>query len=136
MIGESIPADSDRKYPRAWRWDEDGLTVSGTYVRVDEAATEYGLKAMLVLRVGNEEVAIWLAQALRSQIAKELSRRGSDDFEAGEAMTVTRGTEQKESSAGRSYWPFTVTFADAPRRAVAEILGLGQAAKSAGDLPF
>ena len=50
-------------HPTSWRWDTDGHAVRGTYVRMDEAATDYGRKAIVVLDVAGEERSVWLFEA-------------------------------------------------------------------------
>src|SRR5947209_1528556 len=110
-------------FPRSWRWDQDGLHVDGTFVQMDEGPTEYGRKPILVLDVGSERRSIWLTQeALVGRFRDELERRRAPNFTAGERIIVTRGSEKKESQAGRSYWPFKVSFPDAPRPSDADML--------------
>jgi hypothetical protein len=103
-------------------WNEDGLTVSGGYVRLDEGPSVYGLTPIVVLDVNGTERGIWLAQtALRQQFADELARRGERDFLPGERITIERGAEKMKGTR-YSYSPFSVIFADAPRRDAASIL--------------
>lgn len=121
---ETLTQDRDSDFPRTWRFDEDGLRIAGTYVRMDEGPSEYGRKAICVLLVDNEERSLWLAQeALISKFRDELERRAQADFNPGEHVTVERAAEKKESANGRKYWPFRVSFPDAPKRSASEILG-------------
>jgi hypothetical protein len=113
-------------HPSSWRWDEDGRSVRGTYVRMDEAATDYGRSAIVVLDVGGEERSVWLFEAaIVSKFRDELAKRPSGDFTAGERVEIDRGADKVESANGRSYWPYRVRFPDAPKRSAASILGIG-----------
>jgi hypothetical protein len=121
----TVPQPNDETdFARAWRWDEDGLHLEGTYLRLEEGPSEYGRRAIVVLDVDGTERALWLSQqALRSKFADELERRSAGDFTIGEAVVVERGAEKTKSQNDRAYWPFTVRFPDAPHRSAAEILG-------------
>jgi hypothetical protein len=113
------------EHPRTWRWNEDGSAVAGTFVRLDEASTEYGQKAILVLDVDGVERSVWLFEAaVASKLREALEKRSSGDFTVGERIEIHRGAEKIESGNGRKYWPFKVIFKDEPRRSAAEILGL------------
>jgi hypothetical protein len=110
-------------HPMTWRW-EDGSTVAGTYVRMDEASTDYGRKAILVLDVDGAERSVWLFdQAVASKLREQLEQRTTGDFTVGERIEIRRGTEKVESGAGRRYCPYWVLFPDAPRRSASDILG-------------
>jgi hypothetical protein len=138
---ETLTHDQDSDFPRSWRWDEDGLRIEGSYVRMDEGPSEYGRRAICVLNVGGEERSLWLTQeALISRFRDELERRLATDFSPGERIIVERGAEKKESANGRAYWPFKTRFLDAPRRAASDLLG-GPASseeddKEKDDIPF
>jgi hypothetical protein len=120
---ETLTQDHDSDFPRTWRFDDDGLRVAGTYVRMDEGPSEYGRKAICVLLVDGEERSLWLSQeALVSKFRDELERRTAGDFSPGEHVVVERAAEKKQSANGRAYWPFKVLFPDAPRRPASEIL--------------
>ena len=112
--------------PTTWRWDEHGHPIRGTYVRMDEAATDYGRSAIVVLDVDGEERSVWLFEAaIVSKFRDELAKRPSGDFTAGERVEIDRGAEKVESANGRSYWPYRVRFPDAPKRSAGDILGVG-----------
>lgn len=123
------------RYAKTWTWSKDGPTIGGSYVRTDQGQTrEYGLKPVLVLRVGDEERGLWVFEtALREKLAAELERRGTADFTVGERIVVSRGTEKVASEAGRSYWPVEVEFPDRPTPSAAEILGADVGATAATD---
>jgi hypothetical protein len=122
-------------HPASWRWDEDGTSIRGTYVRMDEAATDYGRKAIVVLTVDGQERSIWLFEAaLVSKFQEEIAKRNSGDFTVGERIEIDRGGEKVESANGRKYWPYKVRFPDAPKRSAGDILGVG-AAPSESELP-
>lgn len=92
---------------------------------MDTGPTEYGQKAICVLSVDGQERSLWLAQeALISKFRDELKRRAAADFSPGERIIVEREAEKKESAAGRRYWPFRVSFPEAPRRTASDLLGL------------
>jgi hypothetical protein len=121
---QTLTQDQDSDFPRTWLFDEDGLRIAGSYVRMDEGPSEYGRKAICVLNVDGADRSLWLAQeALVSKFSDELERRKEPDFTLGEQIVVERGAEKKESANGRKYWPFRVSFPDAPRRSAREILG-------------
>lgn len=125
MPQETLTHDDDEttEFPRTWRFDEDGLRIAGIYLRMDEGPSEYGRKAICVLLVEDEERSVWLAQeALISKFRDELERRSKPDSKAGERIVIERGAEKKESANGRKYWPFRVSFPDAPQRSARDIL--------------
>lgn len=130
--------DTESPHPRSWRWDDDGRTISGTYERVDSAESEYGRRAIVVINVNGESRSLWLNEtALASKFRDELASRAARDFTAGERITVTKGAKKVEGGNGRAYWPFSVVFADAPKRSAAELLGVDApqdtAASTAGE---
>jgi hypothetical protein len=50
--------------------------VAGTYVRMSNASTDYGRKAIVVLNVDGEEHSVWLFEtALVSKFKDELAER-------------------------------------------------------------
>jgi len=56
-------------------------------VRVDEAQSAYGPKAVVVLNVDGTDRAVWLTQtALVSKFQDELQRRRASDFDADERI--------------------------------------------------
>lgn len=113
-------------HPTSWRWDTDGHAVRGTYVRMDEAATDYGRKAIVVLDVAGEERSVWLFEAATvSKFRDQLAKRPSGDFTAGERVEIERGAEKIESANNRGYWPYRVRFPDAPQRSAGDIPGVG-----------
>jgi hypothetical protein len=123
-MAQQPEARGETGFPQAWKFDEDGLRIEGTYLRLDEGPTEYGRRAIVVLDVEGVERALWLsAEVLRRRFADELERRQEQDFTVGELVVVERGEEKRESEAGRGYWPFTVQFPDAPQRTAASLLG-------------
>jgi hypothetical protein len=136
----------DETFPATWRWDEHGRTVQGAYVRMDEAATDYGRRAIIVLNVNGEERSVWLFDtALVSKFQDQLATRPTGDFTAGERILIERGEEKVESSGGRRYWPYRVRFPDAPKRSASDILGVDKAntvelepddAQSDDEIPF
>ena len=115
------------EYPRAWRFDKDGETVTGRYAYMTRAATSYAPHAAicnLVVESGGT-VAVWLtASVLRQKFADELRRRGSEDFNPGEEITITRGAEKREAASGHEYWPFTVQFWSGEQATAAAILNI------------
>jgi hypothetical protein len=116
------------EHPQTWRWDEDGNTIDGGYVRMESANSEYGPRAIIILAVAgapNAERSLWLNEtALQGKFRDELANRAASDFRIGERITVTKGTAKVEGGNGRSYWPFTVVFHDAPKRSASELLGV------------
>jgi hypothetical protein len=109
-------------YPRAWRFDEGGAEIAGSYVRIDRAHTSSGACSVLVLDVDGEERGIFLFhEALRSRLAQELQRRGASDFERGEPIVVEQ-LGWRESAAGRRYRSYRVEFRAAPLPSAADLL--------------
>jgi hypothetical protein len=134
---------SEPSYPRSWRFDEDGDTVSGTFVRFDVAPTrDYGEKLILVLSAEGEEIGVWLLQtALESSIKDELARRSGHKLEPGERIVIRRLAEKQTEDGKRSYRPFRTYFADRPEVDAADFLGLGKPEAKGdvgldGDIPF
>jgi len=121
-------------FPQSWKFDEDGNSVTGTYLRMDEGTTSYGSKPIVVLDVDGEERSVWLSQtALRSKFADELARRHASDFDPGERISISRAKEKKTAASGHAYWPFTVIFHNAPKRDAASILGIDEDDATADD---
>ena len=125
------------EFPRSWRWEFDGLEVAGGYVRLSEAPSAYGPVPVVTLKVDGEERGVWLSQtALRRKFADELGRRKSRDFELGERIRIERGAE-KARGAKFSYWPFDVSFEDAPQADALSILAVDASASAADEeIPF
>jgi hypothetical protein len=121
----SVPEQHDSDYPAYWDWDKDGLSVTGKFIRLDEAPSKFGLTPIVVLFLEDgTSRAVWLNRtALKSQFAEELERRGAQDFVVGERITATRGETKREPEGGSAYWPYRTVFHDAPRRSGAAILG-------------
>jgi hypothetical protein len=115
----------DSKYPRSWRWTEDGRNISGEYIQMDEAPSKYGDRVIIVLNVASEKRSLWLNEtALYNKFRDELARRPGREFTPGERITATKGEAQVEGGEGQNYWPFEVTFHDAPKRSAAEMFGV------------
>jgi|SRR3954447_15254075 hypothetical protein len=120
--------DTTSQHPESWRWDDDGLEVVGTYLRMDEATTDYGRRAIIVLDVAGAERGIWLSEtALVSKFRDELSTRTSGDFAIGKRIEIKRGAEKVTSANGRGYWPYQVRFPGAPKRTAADVVGVAPA---------
>jgi hypothetical protein len=110
-------------FPAYWDWKADGLTVEGTFVRMDQRPTAYGPKPILILDVDGVERSVWVnTNALRSKLAGELQRRKARNFDVGERVVIRRGAEKTTSANDRNYWPFQVKFPDGPELDAASIL--------------
>ena len=118
----SVPQPNDKSdFPAYWDWAEG--TANGTYLRMDSGPTAFGTRAILVLEIAGVERAVWVTtDALRGKLADELRPRGARDFTAGEQITISRGAEKRASASDRLYWPFQVTFLDAPKTDAAALL--------------
>lgn len=132
---------TEHAYPRSWKFGtDDPLELSeGAYVSTTTAPSGYGETPIINLNVAGEERAVWLATTvLREKFAEELRRRGARDFDRGERITIRRSAEKKTSGTGRPYWPYSVTFHDAPRQDAAALLGVGDSATvpAADSIPF
>jgi hypothetical protein len=131
-------------FPRTWKFDEDGLEVTGAYLKTDRGPTQYGQKAILVLEVNGELRGVWVnSETLRLRLAEELESRGARDFIVGEQIVISRAPEKKTSESGRGYWPFKVRFPDAAGNDAADLLGAHVPRTAAeggdsgdGDIPF
>lgn len=114
-------------FPRSWDFSAEPELV-GRYREIREVTTADGPRALVELELeSGEPVTVWLsAAALKRRFADELklrARQGASDFDAGERVTIARGTEKRTSvSTGFSYWPYTVTFENAARRTAADLL--------------
>lgn len=110
-------------YPRGWRFDEDGLEVTGRFVEFDEGVTANGPCPIVVLDVDGEPRSVWLFHtASRSRFADEVARRKSGNLDVGELVRVRQG-EQKQGGNGRSYTSYQIRFPEAPKRSPKDILG-------------
>jgi hypothetical protein len=118
--------ETNSDYPQSWRWEDDGLTADGAYVRMDSGPSEYGRKPILVLRIDGAERGVWVnTDTLKNKLVDELDRRDQRDFTPGERIIVTRAAEKKLSGNGREYWPFITKFPDAPNSDALALLGGG-----------
>jgi hypothetical protein len=120
-------AERGLEYPAAWKFDEDGSLVAGTFVKFDKGETkEYGSRVILVLDVDGTERAVWLSQlALFSRVRDELNRRPSKTLEPGERVVIKR-LEKKMGENGREYWPFQVLFPDRPELSTTDLFNLDE----------
>jgi hypothetical protein len=115
-----------RPISRTWLWDTDGLEVSGTYLRMDEATTDYGRQAICV-SPARSAASGGTRLALVSRFRDELATRPTGDFTVGERIEIKRGAEKVTSASGRDYWPFDAQFPGAPKRTASDILGVAPA---------
>jgi hypothetical protein len=132
------PAQSNvaSEYPARWDWKTDGPTVDGVYVETTEGHTVHGARAVLVVKIGDTPRSIWVNEVpLQMRLRDELRRRRAADFDAGERIVITRGTEKRETSNGYMAWPFRVKFPDQPKRAALDIIGGGDEPDAEPELP-
>lgn len=100
-----------------WRWETDGeeLTISVTRTTRD-VETRSGKSCRLVLdgTVNGESRSIWAwPKALHHRLLDELGRRGSSDFDVGEAIRIRRGEEHaSRKNEGWTWRNFEVEFLD------------------------
>lgn len=130
-------------FPRTWRWDQDGESLTGTFVEFDEGPTAYGAKPILVIEIEGERRSVWLLEkAVLSRFADEVATRANRDLTPGERVEIRRG-DVVTSGTGREYRSFRVRFPDRPKRKALDILG-GSATDEPpsegegqdGDIPF
>jgi hypothetical protein len=128
---------STEEYPRAWRWDVDGLIAEGEHVRFEEAPYDGRMIGIHVLRIGGEERSIWAGfwTSLESKIGDELARRPSGDLDADELVRYERPEKKTTSANGRPYWPFTARFGNRGkyRRRAADIFKPSQPQQDVGN---
>jgi hypothetical protein len=118
---------TDATARRDWNWDSGG-TLDGLYVETRQVTPKSGpsagtTKLVFDFRVGpdDELVTVWENTVLRSRFGQELVRRGKDDFEPGERITVTP-LGWKDGARDR-YRDFDITFEfAAPKPSAAELL--------------
>jgi hypothetical protein len=125
-VGTEDTAGARDDFPRAWRFDQDGATVEGTFVGWSKGHTEQGAKTILLLQVGGETRGVWLLwTVLAAKLAREVAVRPGGDFEPGERITITRlgKVEQKSDTGRRPYVNFAVSFPDAKPLTAAQALG-------------
>jgi hypothetical protein len=133
---QTLTTDQDSDFPRTWRFDKDGLEVSGRYVEIGEGTTANGPCPIVVLNADGEHRSIWLFHtAVRNRFADEVARRKDGDLTQGELVVIRQG-ETKESGGGRSYVSYSVRFPEAPKRSPKEILGETEPVPEPDDAPF
>jgi hypothetical protein len=133
---QTVTENHDTDFPRTWRFDEDGLEVTGRYVEITEGTTANGPCPIVVLTVDGERRSVWLFHtAVRNRFSDEIGRRKDGDLTQGELVSIRRG-ETKESAGGRSYVAYAVRFPEAPRRSPKEILGEPEQSPEPDDVPF
>jgi hypothetical protein len=117
-LTETKHNEAGPEYPAAWRWEEDGHAMEGTFVDLGEAPTAgYGYKPTLTLDVGGERRCVWVFHtSLAEKLRDELSRRKARDFTVGERIIISRGERKMSETTGRTYIPYRVTFPDGPTR--------------------
>jgi hypothetical protein len=115
------------EFPRAWLWDEDGETVSGTFVGFTQGQTRnFGRKVIALLDVDGERRSLWLnSTVLLGKFRDELQGRPDQRLGQGERITVSRLGKVASAEAMGPYWKFAVLFHDRPEPSVEELFDLG-----------
>jgi hypothetical protein len=88
----------ERKYPKTWKWDEDGPAVEGVLVGLRYAKSKFddGHVPVITLKSNGEDVSVWLPNALL--------RRVSDDApKYGDILKIQRGDLVPFGDQGRTY---------------------------------
>lgn len=100
----SIPDEYDeleervsREFAEAWIPTPEVPTITGTFVRLDQAATNYGPCRVVVLRTKDgSEKAVWLFHtALKAAFAREKPKAGD--------LVAVRWLGKRQGSAGQTY---------------------------------
>jgi hypothetical protein len=124
-MATSQPSDELGEFPEAWRWNEHGAVVSGTFVKFDRGQTkDYGPKVIVVLDVDGEQRSIWLtATVLFGKFKDELGNRPEHCLEPGERITIKRLDKVETKDAVAPYWKFNVIFHDSPELTTEDLFG-------------
>jgi hypothetical protein len=129
MVSDPTPKASDEsaEFPKAWLWDEDGETVSGTFVGFTQGQTRnFGRKVIVLLEIEGERRSIWLNNTvLLGKFRDELQDRPEQRLSQGERITITRLGKVDSAEAMGPYWKFVVLFHDRPEPSVEELFNLG-----------
>ena len=114
-------------FPKAWRWDEDGETLNGRFVRFDQGQMRsYGKKVIAVLEVGGVERSVWLTQTvLYGKFRDELERRPGHKLEPGERVYIKRTGKVESEAAVGAYWGFSIGFPDRREVSTEDLFALG-----------
>lgn len=99
LVREQLEAGT----PRAWVWEDDGLTCVGRVVGGFVGKTKFGDRKVMTLQVDGELRSVWLSTAaLEDQVVRL-------DPQVGDVIGIKRGDEKKTSAGGNDYWPFIAT---------------------------
>jgi hypothetical protein len=93
----------ENKYPKTWKWDEDGSSVEGVLVGLRYAKSKFddGHVPVITLRSNGTDVSVWLPGALL--------RRVSDDApKYGDIIKIHRGDLVPFGNEGRTYREWNV----------------------------
>jgi hypothetical protein len=118
--------DETGDFPESWLWDQDGETVSGTFVGFTRGQTrDFGPKVIVVLEVDGERRSIWLnTTVLHGRFRDELQQRPDHRLNEAERITIRRLDKVESPDAVGPYWKFRVIFHDAPAPSVEEMFDL------------
>jgi len=134
-------------FPETWIATKEGDVIAGKFLRLETAATEYGIQPLIVLETEDgSERSVWLLhEALRSQFNRIRPQTGDNI-----AVLYLGKQKVKNKTAGRadSYHNWRVTSDKATTEAGWDILGnapsVGNISEpdettmedAAGDIPF
>jgi hypothetical protein len=118
--------DQAGEFPESWIWDEDGETVSGSFVGFTRGQTrDFGPKVIVLLEVEGQRRSIWLnTTVLHGRVRDELQQRPGHRLNEGERITIRRLEKVESPDAIGPYWKFRVVFHDAPEPSVEEMFDL------------
>ena len=118
--------EAGAEYPESWIWDQDGETISGTFVEFTRGQTRaYGPKPIVVLEVEGHRRSVWLNTAvLFGRFKEELQERPEHRLVEGEQITIKRLNKVESPDAIGPYWKFRVIFHSSPEPSVDEMFGL------------
>ena len=127
--------NSEKGFPQAWIWEDDGNIDHGKFVRLTTGPTKlYGTQPIAVLEVGDEERSVWLNRfVLRQQFKEEFERRGKVELEPGEEISITWLGKVTPKGGGPPYHRFETVFHEGAGEQLEDMFELGRPSERLGE---
>jgi hypothetical protein len=88
----------ENKYPKTWKWDDDGASVEGVLVGLKYAKSKFddGHVPVITLKSNGADVSVWLPGALLRRVSDEAPKYG-------DIIRIHRGDLVPFGNEGRTY---------------------------------
>lgn len=94
-----------REFPRSWRWDENGDTISGVLVGLRWVQSKQNDEKVpvITLQANGEQISVWLSGSLKRRMDDEAPRYG-------DTMRIERGALVPFGNEGRTYREWNIVL--------------------------